>query len=36
MDKTPVEVAMFLKENGVSDDVCDAFEGEGLSTHVFM
>lgn len=27
MDKTPVEVAMFLKENGVSGDICDIFEG---------
>ena len=27
MDKTPVEVAMFLKENGVPGDICDVFEG---------
>ena len=25
--KTPIEVAMFLKENGVSGDICDVFEG---------
>ena len=25
--KTPVQVAMFLKENGVSDDICELFEG---------
>ena len=30
--KTPVEVAIFLKENGVSGDICDLFEGKfGLS-----
>lgn len=25
--KTPIEVAIFLKENGVSGDICDVFEG---------
>ena len=25
--KTPVEVAMFLKDNGFGSDVCEAFEG---------
>ena len=26
--KTPVEVAIFLKDNGISGDICDIFEGK--------
>lgn len=30
-DKMPVEVAVFLRENGVSDDICELFEGKQSS-----
>lgn len=26
--KTPVEVAVFLKDSGIGGDVCDTFEGK--------
>lgn len=32
--KTPVEVAMFLKDNGIGSDVCDAFESKSQYAHV--
>ena len=37
--KTPVEVAMFLKDNGIGSDVCEAFEGRfrhGSKWHHFV
>lgn len=30
--KTPVEVAMFLKDNGIGGDVCDIFEGKSTDS----
>ena len=34
--KTPVEVAMFMKDNGVSGDICDVFEGKFCEAHAFI
>ena len=35
IQKDPADVAMFLKEEGISDEICEKFEGKAQFSHKF-